>query len=645
MLSALFAKEWKQLRLVRWGAISLGLVLPLAFLAGSEAALRGLSLAGRLASYSSQDLFFELLPAVLAIGLWPLTGLLAAAQSFAGDRAAGTEAFLLDRPVPLGRIWRARLAASLATLAATASITGAIAAAFAAASGGTTSRWHALGGLIAVGAVLSVVAWIGGLTAASFVDAPLAAVLLGIVLGALPAWLSIQLAALFPLAEYRGLYVGGAVPWILLPGYLVVSFVALARGEPAGRGRIGRALGAAGVSAALVVLSFLLGAPLAIRASSGRYDAGAWFYPGPAGRFAVVIPSGGSRGLLLVNADSGSRWEGFPPASQPVQWNQDGTRFAFVTWGGPFGSLRRQPRLEWLDAERPDDRVGIELDDEPWFYDSRWVGPYLVVPFWRRGDLGISVVDTESRTRRTLSLRGPFGHWSFVGPTAGGKLFVAVAPEGTPKSGGRRGISAAESDPLPYAVREVDLATGELSREALVEDRGAPMRAGARLSPSGRFWLRDGGAGSRDLRDVVEIATGRTVISGVRARGAQWIAGDRLVWSVDETDATRLFEARPGAPPRELRSWTPGVVTLAPSPNRTRLLVQIRPDASSSVTSAAVLEVEPSRWIEVDPPPTAASPGDVHRLAWAGPSMLARSGPGYCLLQDLDRPGRIVDLR
>src|SRR5689334_17593797 len=104
MFKALLWKEWRQLVLIRWGGIAIGILLPLAFLAGAEMAQRGVLPTGSIDKYSSSDIMFEILPATLALGLWPLIAIMTAVQCFSGDRANGTETFLLERPIPRGRV-------------------------------------------------------------------------------------------------------------------------------------------------------------------------------------------------------------------------------------------------------------------------------------------------------------------------------------------------------------------------------------------------------------------------------------------------------------------------------------------------------------------------------------------------------------
>ena len=106
MFRALLWKEWRQLRSIRWTVVLLGVVLPVAFWIGAE-------LTPRLTSYTGRELYGDLLPWAVCAGLWPLAALLLGVQAFGGDRASGTEVFLLERPVPRGRTWLARALAAL----------------------------------------------------------------------------------------------------------------------------------------------------------------------------------------------------------------------------------------------------------------------------------------------------------------------------------------------------------------------------------------------------------------------------------------------------------------------------------------------------------------------------------------------------
>src|SRR2546422_9588463 len=116
VFKALLWKEWRQLLALRWSGCALGAALPAFFIAGAEAASRGLYPLGRVSGYSTTQILVEAVPYTLIIGLWPLLGLLLGAQAFSGDRAAGTESFLLERPVRRSLVWSARLLSSMGSL-------------------------------------------------------------------------------------------------------------------------------------------------------------------------------------------------------------------------------------------------------------------------------------------------------------------------------------------------------------------------------------------------------------------------------------------------------------------------------------------------------------------------------------------------
>lgn len=113
MFRALWIKQWAQLRTLRWVGLGLGIVLPFFLWAGAAAGKRGW-LGFNLGNYDLVTLFGEALPA-FSTALWGLLAVMFAAQTFAGDRADGTDRFLLERPVPRRRTWLARGLASLAS--------------------------------------------------------------------------------------------------------------------------------------------------------------------------------------------------------------------------------------------------------------------------------------------------------------------------------------------------------------------------------------------------------------------------------------------------------------------------------------------------------------------------------------------------
>ena len=174
MFRALLWKEWRQLALVRWGGIALGALLPIAFVTGAELAKRGWLPTGAVTSYEPRDLMYEALPWALALALWPLIGLMAAAQAFSGDRAAGTESFLLERPVPRASVLRARLLASFGTLGAVIVVTAVLAAVAAGLTGASPGAgWSRFGLVASLGLGTGLLSLLGGLVAASLLSSPL----------------------------------------------------------------------------------------------------------------------------------------------------------------------------------------------------------------------------------------------------------------------------------------------------------------------------------------------------------------------------------------------------------------------------------------------------------------------------------------
>jgi len=110
MLRALWIKEWTQLRSLRWVGFGLGILFPPFLVTVAEAARRGWIPLASMSGYSVRDLFLNALPG-LATALWGLLALMMASQAFAADRSAGTESFVLERPVSRSKIWLARLLA------------------------------------------------------------------------------------------------------------------------------------------------------------------------------------------------------------------------------------------------------------------------------------------------------------------------------------------------------------------------------------------------------------------------------------------------------------------------------------------------------------------------------------------------------
>ena len=203
MLRTLLWKEWRQLRQLRWVGAGLGVLLPIVALFAPRAARHGwVPFVGPSDPYSAHEILLEALPLALGLGLWPLIALLMTAQAFSGDRASGTESFLLERPVSRTRVWVARTLASFGSTWLVATVSFLIWLGIAAtAVDRTSANWSiALKGLLGGGSLAVAACLLGGMIAASILSAPLAALLLGLVLVMVPIFIASTLAEWFSLA-------------------------------------------------------------------------------------------------------------------------------------------------------------------------------------------------------------------------------------------------------------------------------------------------------------------------------------------------------------------------------------------------------------------------------------------------------------
>ena len=658
MLSALLWKESRQLRALCLAGLALGVVLPLASIAGASAARHGLAPLGKVGEDSTRTILLEILPAALALAVWPLAALLVTAQAFAGDRAAGVESFLLERPVSRTKTWLVRLVASLGATIAIAVGTGLIWTLFARAfAGPAPGDWSAAGQLFAIGGLMTALALSGAVAAAALVAAPIAAVLLGLLLALVPVILAYVLGSRFPLAAIREVPLGVVVPWLLVPAFFLASWIAFCRGEPAGRGRVPRLTVVLSVTLAVTIVAFFSLAPLAVRIDAERLEKGVSV---SASRTLPVALAGGRVGAgaaWLVDVKSGEKVAFFPPPVHPESvWSTDGKTLAIVTGSAPFGGLAAEPRIEFLDAEGH--RVGraVEIPGASWWEGIRWAGDRIVVRTWRDRSSGIAVVDPATGAAREPDLRRNGWTLGLVGPTDDGRVFVAVGPA----DAGRGPVNAQE--PVDYSVHRVDVERARIEAEPLLRDRGHPWTASARLSPSGRYWRVDGGADRCDTRPLLDLESSREIPPQVPYRAVHWLAGDTLAWLETDGTTTWLLLGRPGEPARPLRGWRGLEVELTPSPDLARLLVHAgNPSTERSMAAwlcqrfrtpglealaaggtapeSRVYEVATGRWTELPAWVPEADPSSSCSRVWAGPRTLARTGPGYFALEDLDHPG------
>jgi ABC-type transport system involved in multi-copper enzyme maturation permease subunit len=666
MLRALLWKEWRQLRALRLAGLALGLVLPIAFLAGASAARRGFAPFGRVGGDSTRTILLELLPATLAFGLWPLTALLVAAQAFAGDRAAGVEAFLLERPVSRRRTWLARLFTSLGSTLAIAAGTGLLWALFSWADASPSAiEWSEAGRLLALGGLLTGLAFAGAIAAAAVVAAPLSGVLLGLLLSLVPVGLAFALGSRFPLAAYRGAPLGLVLPWLLVPAFFLASYLALCRGEPAGRGRALRFGVVLGATVGAVLAVFLALAPILVRLDAGRLTRGASVVASATAPVALVTSDTGwgGGGGWIVDVGTGEKKSFLPPpVYRESAWSRDGKTVAIVTASRPLGGVDAEPRVDFLDSAGR--RVGktVRLPGASWWEGIRWAGDRVVLRAWRDRRMGLVVVDPATGGVREPDLWRIYWRLGLLGPTEDGRLFVAVGP-------------VAPDDKLPdnqshaqeiveYTVHRLDVEAGRIDPEPILREKGRPWAAAGRLSPSGRYWLVDRGAGKCDTRPLLDLPTGKEISPESPRALRIWLDGDRLAWLESDGAATWLLLGRPGEPPVALRGWSGVDVLLEASPDRKRLLLRTTepPKEGSSdvwkcwefttpslrgrvpggkVPEARVYEVASGRWIDLPWWSRDGQRGGEFARVWAGPRTLARTGPGFFALEDLDRPGTV----
>jgi hypothetical protein len=666
MLRALLWKEWRQLRALRIAGLALGVVLPLALLGGAAAARNGFAPFGRVGGNETRTILLEVHPAFLALGLWPLVALLVVSQAFAGDRSSGVEAFLLDRPVSRGRTWSARLVSSLGSALAIAAGTWVVWFLFVWLSGNLAAgEWGNWGGIFAFGGVLTALAFAGTIAAAAAVTSPFAAVLLGLLFSVVPMGVALALGSRFPLAQYRGAQVGLILPWLLVPALFLASYLALCRGEPAGRGRMVRFGSVLGAALVAILAAFLVLAPVFVRLEARRLGEGARVFASAGGRTAFVMDEGWEdRGGWIVDVATGERKRFVaPPVYKSSAWNADGTMIALVTASGPLGSKEADPRLEFLDSTGRSEGRPVRLPEASWWEAVRWADRHVVVRTWHDRKMGLAVVDPATGAVREPDLRKSYWRLGLLQPGDGGRLFVAIGAAASSEEA--LGNAPRARDIVDYTVHRLDVESGRIDGTPIVRDTGQPWRAEGRLSPSGRYWLVDRSAGRCDARPLLDLSTGNEIPPQSPHVDRAWLEGDRLAWLESNDVATWLLMSRPGESPSVLRGWKRAHAKIEASPDRKLLLVRTVPpgkpelswgcpdfttpslrdrvpDAEASET--LVYEAATGKWVDVS---WVTMHGRRYRAfspVWAGPRTLAHTGRGLLAFEDVDRPGVLRDV-
>jgi hypothetical protein len=598
--------------------------------------------------YSSTEILLEALPLALGLGLWPLIALLVTAQAFAGDRASGTESFLLERPVSRTRVWIARSVASFGStgLVATVSFLLWLAVASMVVTA-TAEKWSvAMKVLLGGGSLAAIACLLGGMIAASLLSAPLAALLLGIVLVAVPVCLTTLLGSWTAAATVADLPIGLFFPGLLLLVYPVASWIAVCRGEPAGRGRILRGTTAIAAGALALGLVFVVAAPTVVRAVAGRLEYGADVAPSPAGPSAYFGSSRQSSGGWIVDLSTGDRLEFLAPPVWQGGWSEDGTRMAALTMSGPLGSASPALRIEFHDAWGRSAGRTLHYDDETWASRARWAGNRLVLYELRvvdeRRSFRFRVYDPDSGNERSAAAPEYLRMADLVGPTDDGRLFAVIREVVEADDDGEPGS--------PYGLYPIDLDTAEVGERPLLEDVGQAWGAGTALSPSGRYWIVDRRAGRHEVRPVLDLDTGEEIEVEGLVRDARWLEGDALVWVETHGSEKHLVMAEPRGPRRELGTWRDRAVDLQVSPDRTRLLVNVFNvlDAlggailERQIVESRIYEPADDRWIDLAVWPEKPYEGYLYSTTWAGPRTIARTGPHVLAFEQVERPGALV---
>ena len=638
MFRALLWKEWRELRLLRWCGIGVGLLVPLVLLAGAELARQGWLPFAHVRSYSAAAVLQDAVPLILAIAVWPLLALMSSAQAFAGDRAAGCEPFLLERPVQRSRVWQAKLSVAFTSAAIILVGHGLLWWALVGVWGkpGTpggmgnsviletssnpmlrsalSGEMDWLASPFLLGAVAALLAFLAGMAAAAFVRTPMQAMLLGLVLALAPIGFAGLLAGLFPAVSVQRVHLAWVFSFLLLGGYVVSSFLMTCRGEPAGGGRVRRGLVSLGAAVLAVSVCFAVAAPPAMRWDARLGLGNATLIPSQSGKAALAWNSF-QGAAWMIDPDSARKLKFLPPAVIDAAWSRDGSRLAVVRGSSALGAGGTPPRIELYDTAGR--RIGESLAcpecaDLRWMRGAmRWSGEELVFQSSR----GLRLFSTRTGERRTIDVGGSLFRRTLVGPTESGELHLFKARE---ESGG--------------ILQRVDVARAVLGPEVALEGTDRTWYARRALSPSGRFWLRPSRESTPGV--VVDLDSGAELASF--GRWGVWLAGDRLAWVVREPGRVALRVGDPGAG-ETVRSWTDGRPVLDASPDGSLLLVQVVARDSGKLVEKWIYDPRARTWLDAMTAIDRERP-DQSTTQWVGHEALALNGPGFLALQNLNDP-------
>ncbi len=636
MFRPLLEKEWRQLRLLRWAGIGIGLLLPILLLVAAEAGKQGWTILGSMSVYSAASVIQDGVPMFLAVVIWPLMALLVTSQAFCADRAAGTEAFLLQSPVRRSLVWRARALAAVATVLVICAGQFAIWWLLARMVGGPNSliATEALVGFLSLGGLLVLVAMFAGSVAGGLARSPIQALLLSLVLGSLPLGFGVLLGGVFPWVGYGSFRLGHALPVVILVAYAVAAFSMACKGEPAGRGRVKRGLGWVAAGVVAVPLAFAAIAPGLMRLDA---KAGLWnihVVSSSQGEVAFFLNSTKGAGWL-VDLESGHALRFFPPPVYGAVWNEDGSRLAVLHEGGSFGRLLPAGRLEILDARGEASGPSFTVSNVSWHSGNlAWSGSRVLVPTVVPGS-GINILDTSNGSRDRVDLKVLPDEWQILSPTQQGDFFVLKRR----RPGNLHGIRMGSRLGDPGALLRLDVSREKPGPEIPVE---VSTYAGDDLSPSGRFWfswrvdhLNQGEEKQQARWQVQDLVDGSIV--GVEPGPGIWVGDDVLVTQ----RRGKIMAGPPGA--QELLLDSPKLsYRFRQSPDGNRMLIDGTPRVVGAVRALWIYDA-PSKHLESVPLPRL--PRDAVEFGalvdWGSSDTLIWIGNAFVAVQDLESDGEL----
>ena len=526
---------------------------------------------GTVDSYSLRDLFGEPLLGLYA-ALWALLGVLTGGQVMAADRAAGVDVFLLDRPLPRGLIWLARVAAGVGLLLLFVAVHGAC-------FGTLSWRLAEMGALASplhFGALaLPLLGFVAGMAGASLTRTPMQAALVGPVVIAGPLIAGALVLRVFPHLQI-GLPLGLVLaPLIAIAGLTMASYVAECRGEPSGRGRARRSVVWLVAATLLIPMLFVVAAPLSLRTAGWREG---WVVFSPSGTSAVTT---GRWSGLWLQGPGGDRRRFVPPPIVDFAWDATGERLAVLGQGTTYGADREDPVLHLFDADgrRLAEPAPCPLSGA---VSIEWVGDEVWVPIGPQTEVfGMHVVDASNGEARRvgLDIDRMRRRWAGLLDAHGRPVLVSeklVRPD--PEQEDRR----------LYEVRTIEegevVVSGDLTTSMFYT-----LTLGPPYPRPIRYWPVD----DRGGKTFLDQLTGeRYLIPDAKSTLVENVAGIAYM-AEDRT----LRVGPPGEATPRRRFGTHAWIPLTASPDGRRLSARVYGDGG--MREAWIYDVEPDSWIDI----------------------------------------------